>query len=101
MKINIPLELYNSKVTIHTDTESYKDYELTEDEMGATYKDPYGDCVILIREKTDIGVIVHELAHATFHILGTRWVADEEAHCYMLDYLVRQYFRAVKKSIKY
>jgi hypothetical protein len=62
-----------------------------EDLWGMTQKYPDWHCEIYMWDKEDLRTMVHELSHAVHWILEKRWIKDEEAFCYLLDFLVVKY----------
>lgn len=69
--------------------------DLVKTSLGVTFKCEE-DAIVWFPEKVTLGSLVHELTHATIHILDKVDIEltpdTEEIFCYMLEYLIEQTF---------
>ena len=58
------------------------------------------DCFCYIKDKSQVGVIVHEIFHATNFILLTKGCAidiDAEPWAYLLEYLINEFYKILDR----
>jgi len=94
----IPIGVYEARVRFFINVKPDDNQEWLDDDMHwVTVKHPWGNSDIYLWESENLKAVVHEINHAVFHLLESRGVKDEEAHCYLHDYLVVKYRLKVDK----
>jgi hypothetical protein len=70
------------------------------DECGKTVYHPSGDSLVYFAEFPTPGTLVHEIFHATCHIMETVGVADKngETDAYVLDDLFSHFFASLEND---
>lgn len=70
---------------------------------GACFYFETQNCYIVLKSLSHVTVLAHECLHAVNHILNYVGVkfdsTNDEAHCYLLEYLMEQVLQKEKKSV--
>lgn len=111
--IPIQIPIYNWTITIlvgsQEDAESYissiEEVKMPQTEFGvqdaACYQ--YSSTIyIWVQQDSNISVLCHEIAHATFYLMDTVHldITDQEAFCYLFEYILNECLKVNELSIQ-